>query len=227
MKRPCFTAFEDEMPLIGFKHSPESKERMSLAQTGRKHSYETRMRMRKTATGRTVKQSTREKIRMALLGRHLSEETKRKVGLAGIGRKHSEESKDKIRQASLLHRHSEESLAKMSLLKSGPNNPNWQGGISFNGYPKTFSKKLKATIRDRDGHICQLCGVDESTYKHPVHHIDYNKKHNWPSNLTELCCGCNVKVNYDRKYWREFFRWLIAGECLSPMVVVGGKHEHS
>jgi hypothetical protein len=83
--------------------------------------------------------------------------------------------------------------------------PNWHGGISFEPYSPEFDK-LKPQIKQRDGYRCQLCGSPEGL---TVHHIDYNKKNNNPSNLITLCFSCNSKVNFNRAYWIDYFRRLV------------------
>lgn len=97
---------------------------------------------------------------------------------------------------------------KLSILLSGENNPQWLGGLSFEPYGLEFSDKLKEVIREQDNHQCQICGVPELEliYKLIVHHIDYNKQHNNPSNLTSLCRPCHMKTNFERKDWILYFQ---------------------
>jgi len=86
-------------------------------------------------------------------------------------------------------------------------NPNWKGGISSEEYSLEFNNILKERIRERDGHICQLCGEGSGNGKLPdVHHIDYNKKNNDPWNLITLCHRCHMKTNGRRKYWTSYFQ---------------------
>jgi hypothetical protein len=49
----------------GFAHTPESKAKISMANTGKKRSEEARMKIRQTAIGRVVSNETREKLRAA------------------------------------------------------------------------------------------------------------------------------------------------------------------
>ena len=92
--------------------------------------------------------------------------------------------------------------------RKGKNNFNWQGGVSKFPYPFDFNEELKELIRKRDNYTCQLCGKiqEEDDRKLDVHHIDYIKENLDPVNLVSLCRSCNVKVNYSRKYWTEFFK---------------------
>ena len=82
----------------------------------------------------------------------------------------------------------------------------WLGGISFEPYSPEFNKWLKEQIRQRDNFTCQLCGLIQSGRKHPVHHIDYNKKNSIPNNLITLCKKCHAKTNSKREYWINFFQ---------------------
>lgn len=70
------------------------------------------------------------------------------------------------------------------------------------GYPPEFNATLRAKIRRRDKQTCQLCGQhrnDVGTLH--VHHIDYDKRNNSPSNLISLCCTCHGQTNYGSEYW--------------------------
>ena len=108
---------------------------------------------------------------------------------------------------------SKETREKMSESRQGQNNPmhgrrgesapNWKGGISNNPYSTDWTKTLKKSIKERDHYICQLCYETEDLV---VHHIDYNKKNCDPENLITLCRKCNIKVNYNRECWIEYFR---------------------
>jgi len=104
---------------------------------------------------------------------------------------------------------------------AGELNPRWQGGISFEPYSSDFNDGLKEQIRDRDNHICQLCGMTEIEHvevygeKLSVHHIDYDKKNSNETNLISLCRNCNSKVNANRNHWQEFFENKIAPKYLS------------
>jgi endogenous inhibitor of DNA gyrase (YacG/DUF329 family) len=88
------------------------------------------------------------------------------------------------------------------------NNPNWNGGKSFDPYPIAFTEDLKETVRDRDQRVCQLCGKTESQNgeKLSVHHIDYDKENLNLENLISLCHDCHVKTNFKRQYWTELLR---------------------
>lgn len=87
----------------------------------------------------------------------------------------------------------------------GEHHPCWTGGVEKGGYPYEF-KLLRATIRERDNHTCQLCATTENPRRMPVHHIDYDKQNCAPSNLITLCGSCHTKTNHKRTYWQHFFK---------------------
>mgnify|MGYP001383988056 CR=1 FL=1 len=97
-------------------------------------------------------------------------------------------------------------LQKLSEALSGDKNPNWKGGISKKHY-KSFYKKLKDEIRNRDDYMCMLCKISELElgYTLSIHHIDYNKENSIPENLISLCKKCNSLVNFGREEWKNYF----------------------
>ena len=88
---------------------------------------------------------------------------------------------------------------------NGIENWNWQGGKSFEPYGLEFNEDLKRLIRERDKHICIICGL----YGKDVHHIDYNKKNNNPNNLITLSHKCHSKTGHNRKKWIKYFRVVL------------------
>jgi len=167
--------------------------------------------------GKKHTEKTKQKLSRALkgnenrLGFKNTEEHNRKLQEANIGRKHTDEAKLMMSRAKtgkpgkrLGCKWTEGAKARVRGLLSHK----WKGGISFKPYPVGWTKTLKESIRQRDGYICQLCGKtqEENGRKLSVHHIDYIKEHLDPENLTALCCSCNVKVNFGRKIWMEYFR---------------------
>ena len=94
----------------------------------------------------------------------------------------------------------------------GIKNPMWKGGLSFLPYPSQFNNYLKRKIRKRDNYICQKCGITEEQHLKIygailyIHHIDYDKQNNQENNLITLCNKCNIKANYNRKYWKQYFK---------------------
>ena len=45
-----------------------------------------------------------------------------------------------------------------------------------------------------------------------IHHIDYNKENCQESNLITTCNQCNIKANYNRTYWKNFYSTKILKE---------------
>ena len=90
----------------------------------------------------------------------------------------------------------------------GINNPNWKGGISFEEYGAGFDDILKEQVRFRDHYKCQKCGCSqlENGRQLDCHHIDYNKKNHNINNLISLCISCHMKTNYNRDFWKDYFK---------------------
>ena len=95
---------------------------------------------------------------------------------------------------------------------SGERSHFYYNGLSYEVYPKEFSKELKEEAREFWGRKCQHpdCGIPEQEClrKLDVHHIDYNKKNCSIVNLIPLCNKHNVAVNFNRKHWEEYFTQL-------------------
>lgn len=100
-----------------------------------------------------------------------------------------------------LFKHTKEWKENASERMTGPKHWNYQGGISFELYGIEFNSRLKRQIRERDNYTDQLSGG----YGNCVHHIDYDKKNNHPSNLITLSRNSNARVNYNREDWMEYF----------------------
>ena len=160
---------------------------------GKHHSEKTKKKIAKTEKGKILSEETRKKITIALsgennpnFGKPRPEETKKKIAKTEKGKVVSEETKKKRR---------------------GANNPNWQGGISFEPYSVDFNKQLKEFVWERDNYTCQHCGETEKRIC--THHIDYNKLNSDSNNLITLCESCHPKTNVNREYWTSFFQKLI------------------
>lgn len=76
-----------------------------------------------------------------------------------------------------------------------------------------FDPPLKASIRERDGFACVLCGEKENPENdnHPVHHIDYDTNNQDPENLATLCVRCHNWTNSNRHFWQNVFASLRGG----------------
>lgn len=103
-------------PVVGWKHTDETKKKMSLNH-----------KRTKTRLGAVLSEETKNKIRIGNLNREpvseefrakMSERTKGELNPM-YGRKHSEETKEHIRLKKLGFKHSEESRTKMSISKLG------------------------------------------------------------------------------------------------------------
>lgn len=192
------------MPSGIYKRKPFTEEHlkhMSEAQKGKKLSEEHKKKISKANQGNTYS-----------LGRKLSEEHKKKIGKASKGRKLSKETRKKIserqkgKKSNVFGKHwTEASKAKLSKMRKGEKNYNWQGGKSFEPYTIDWTESLRASIRERDKYVCQLCGKKQGDRAHSIHHIDYIKENCNPRNLITLCVICSSKVNFNRKYWRQYF----------------------
>lgn len=78
----------------------------------------------------------------------------------------------------------------------------WRGGLSFKPYPKTFNRRFKNQIRERDNYTCFICKKRGNN----VHHINYVKDDTNPENCITLCRSCHCKTNFNREYWIQFFK---------------------
>lgn len=104
--------------------------------------------------------------------------------------------------------------------RQGPRNPAWQGG--FTGpYSFEFNEELKESIRDRDQHLCRICGMteEENGCALSIHHVDYDKNNLSPHNLISLCAKCHPKTGPKtrRSYWKAYFTRLLQE---SPVEVI-------
>jgi len=160
----------------------------------RHRSKETKEKLSKALTGRKLSEKAKRNISLGGMGHVTSEETRRKIGLANTG---------KVRTEAQKRYWSSVRLGKYVGEKAG----NWQGGLSFEIYPKGFNRKLKAQIRKRDNQTCQICKLrrDQLNQALSVHHIDYDKKNYDPENLIALCRKCHAKTSFNRAYWEDCF----------------------
>jgi hypothetical protein len=101
----------------------------------------------------------------------------------------------------------------MTLYTRGANHHGWMGGKSCEPYPPTFNKGFKRKIRDRDNHLCAVCGKKNATC---VHHIDYCKETTIEGNCITLCGHCHQATNQHRAYWQRFFT-LKMMDCLESL----------
>lgn len=101
------------------------------------------------------------------------------------------------------------SMIKCGLEHSREKASSWLGGISFEPYGVDFNNNIKAFVRKRDNYACQICGFLENGKRLSIHHIDYNKNHNYHENLISLCHNCHSETNHNRPYWTSYFQNLM------------------
>lgn len=187
-------------------------------QGGWHHTEEAKAKMSILAHNRApISQETRDKMGNSHRGRHYhSEQHKKKMsqrmsgnGNPMYGKPNSLEAKAKI-SAKLKGRFAGDDNPMAG--RFGSEHPNWKGGIAYLPYAPEFNNKLKEYIRERDGYICQECGVSQSECIYPLspHHIDYDKMNCDEMNLISLCQSCHSKTNYNRGYWQNHFEGMIA-----------------
>jgi len=166
--------------------------------------------MRVSHLGYKVTDETKAKIKATELGRKFSAEHRAKISRAKLGHTVNAETRRKLRAALAGRKLSAERKAKMSEASRGEKNYFWRGGI-HTPYGTEFNTALKTIVRDRDGHLCQnpKCYLPENGCAHDVHHVDYDKRCNDPTNLITLCHRCHSKTNRGRRdYWTEYYQAL-------------------
>lgn len=205
------------MPAFGFKHTKESKIKMSISRTGDKnhffgknHTEKTRLKMvtswktRPKFTEETLKKMSESKKgdKNSNFGKHLSEEAKQKISNANTGKKTSEETR-----------------VLLSVSRRGDKNPHWLGGISFEPYCIKWTHEFRERVRKFFGYKCVLCG-STSTHRLCVHHINYNKSScctDVKPLFVTLCRSCHSKTNRKREYYEQHFTEMITngydGKC--------------
>lgn len=218
-----------------FKKGQPLSDEIKLKLKGRTPSEETRKKLSEAGKGRIRSEESKRKTgignSIALLGHKQSPETiqkrietRRRLGLKPPNRKGiplTEEHKQNISKANKGNENlinaltgricSPETRKKISDAQKGDKSPHWKGGISYQPYPEEWNETLKNSIRQRDGYVCQECGIHQDELdgrfkKLDVHHIDYNKDNLDPKNLITLCKSCHSKTNINRDYWLNYFK---------------------
>jgi len=99
--------------------------------------------------------------------------------------------------------------------KKGKLAPSYIHGQGYEPYSIGFNKQIKLHIRERDNFECQICHITEEEHiivygrVLEVHHIDYDKENCKEDNLITTCKQCNIRANYNRKYWKKYLGELI------------------
>lgn len=106
---------------------------------------------------------------------------------------------------------------------SGPNSPNWQGGISKEPYCEKWNAEFRNRVRLFFGNKCVVCGKtkeDNDGRKMSVHHVTHDKHvccNDSPHYFVPLCISCHAKIHYKKEYWEQYFIRLIntkyQGKC--------------
>lgn len=114
---------------------------------------------------------------------------------------------------------------EMSERRSGPNHPNWQGGLKFLPYCYRFNKEFKERVRKFWGRKCAICGKNEirEIRRLSVHHVNYDKMTCCNDSVplfVPLCHSCHLKTNHNREYWEnvltDFIQIWYDGKCYFP-----------
>jgi hypothetical protein len=94
---------------------------------------------------------------------------------------------------------------------TGPNNPNWKGGISGDPYcPIWRDKEYAESIKQRDGYKCMNpCCNSKNPNDLVRHHINYDKKDCRLKNIITTCTSCNPAANTDRAWHEAWYKAIM------------------
>ena len=215
-------------PFKGKKHTETTKKKMSSSHLGHKHTEETRKQISIKMIKLNKDSGYKENKRLSRLGKKLPEKVRIKISQSRKGIKFSEAHVKKLSESHMGKPGWNKGLTSEidNRIASGERNgmfgrvgkkaTNWKGGIGRLPYSLEFNKKLKFLIRKKYDFTCQMprCGIKENGKSHICHHIDYDKKNNNLENLTLLCRSCNSKVNFNREYWINIFKFTGDLKCL-------------
>jgi hypothetical protein len=210
---------------VGHSHpqSSATRAKISAAKKGCVFTEEHRAKLSAAHVGKKMPPEQAMKISVALRGCKRSPETCAKIGAAHRGRKSSPEICAAISARMMGQRYaaghhytpSEETRHQKSLAMRGNGNPQWRNGLKQNPYAWTFNAELKAEVRERDAHKCQVCGVSQKESERilQVHHVDYDKNNSDPVNLITLCLACHGRTTTNRDYWKAELQDLMIRKC--------------
>ena len=92
--------------------SQETKNKISLANTGKKHTDEAKLKIKETSTGRVLPEEAKQKISLWHIGKIVSHDTKLKIGKNSANRKLTDEQVNEIKSL-----HSEGILSNTKIAK--------------------------------------------------------------------------------------------------------------
>jgi len=192
----------------------------------------------KTLKGHSVSEETKLKISLAHIGKNHSEETKKKISLKTLREKNGNWKGRKIIKCEVCGTKIEVGInspqivcckkcdgIRRSIIYIGPKSSQWRGGISHEPYCYDWSI-IKEYVRERDGDIClnPSCLGNTRTEEGKdicIHHINYNKKNCHPNNLISVCRSCNARANFDRTFWKEWYKTIIVKRYNYKLECVG------
>jgi len=103
------------------------------------------------------------------------------------------------------------------------NNPNWNGGTSFEPYCFKFNPEFKNRVRAFFGYSCVMCGkpqIENGKRALAVHHVHHNKTACCDDSVKEfvvLCDVCHGKSNSGKFDYQNYFHEIIhtkyGGKC--------------
>lgn len=187
---------------------PRQREKHRIAAKNVYVNSEVKIKISKFNIERWKDREWREKFCKINLGRKHSSKTKEKCSKAKLGKKQSKEHTEKIRQKNLGKKRSYETKEKLKLAKLHLFSA--LDHLLKDKYCPLWTHRLRESVRIRDSYTCQLCGIIQEEHKSKtgkklsVHHIHYDKKNCYPDCIT-LCDSCNVKANFNRKYYESLF----------------------
>lgn len=167
---------------------PEYRKMISDAIRGFKHTTESRLKMSIQRTGHVTTEEQKIKLRYAMNKYYKQHNTKRHIicKLCGKG--------VLVRRSSKRLFCDKHCYSVWQRLSPPELNNAYIDGRSFEPYPIQW-KKIRRLVRIRDRHICQECGASqiECIQALCVHHIDHNKNNTQFTNLISLCHSCHSK----------------------------------
>ena len=125
--KPYFNICRIAGSVLGYKHSEETKLKLSEGQKGKHHSEESKHKIREARKGKTRSEETKHKMSIANKGKPLTEEHKHKLSEFNKGKKASEETRRKIglikrgNKNMLGKHHSENTKQRLSETHKGKN----------------------------------------------------------------------------------------------------------